>query len=128
MTRGVRVRLSAMDIVIVAVVCLAALFVALIPVLAHESASHVKITVGLDGENFLLPLDEDTSRIVESEGHRLTVTVKDGRVTISESTCPDRVCVNSGSISRGGEIIVCVPAAVTVEILSESEDVDYVIG
>ena len=128
MTRQVRVKLAVWDVVIIAAVCLAALFVALFPVFAESNASYVKITMGVDGDSILLPLDEDISRVVESGGYTLTVTIKDGRVSVSDSSCSDRVCMNSGSISRGGEVIVCAPAAVTVEILSESEGVDYVIG
>ena len=128
MTRQVRVKLAVWDVVIITAVCLAALFVALFPVFAESNASYVKITMGVDGDSILLPLDEDISRVVESGGYTLTVTIKDGRVSVSDSSCSDRVCMNSGSISRGGEVIVCAPAAVTVEILSESEGVDYVIG
>lgn len=128
MARQVRVKLSVWDIVIIAAVCLMALFVSLFPVFAQSNASYVKITMGIDGHSILLPLNEDISRVVESGGYTLTVTVKDGKVNVSESSCPDGVCVNSGSISRGGEVIVCAPAAVTVEILSDREDVDYVIG
>lgn len=128
MARQVRVKLSVWDIAIIAAVCLTALFVALLPVFAQSNASYVKITMGLDGDSILLSLDEDVSRVVESGGHTLTVTIKDGKVSVSESSCPDRVCVNSSSISRGGEVIVCAPAAITVEILSDREDVDYVIG
>lgn len=128
MPRSVRDKLVIGDVIVIAAVCLAALLVALFPVFARSHASYVKITVGLDDDSILLPLDEDVSRIVEAGEYTLTVNVKDGKVSVLDASCPDRVCVNSGSISRSGEVIVCAPAMVTVEILSESEEADYVVG
>jgi len=126
--RQMRVKMSVWDIVIITVVCVAALFVALLPLLVGGEGAFVKVTVGLSGDSVLLPLDEDGLHTFSSEGHTLTVEIREGRVSVVDATCPDRVCVSSGKISRGGETIVCVPAMITVEILSENEEADYVIG
>lgn len=45
-----------------------------------------------------------------------TITVKDGEVYMSDSTCKNQICVNSGKISKKGESIICLPNKVTVEI------------
>lgn len=50
------------------------------------------------------------------------VVIKDGIVTVSEANCRDQICVKSQSISRSGEIIVCLPHKFTVEIFSESAE------
>ena len=48
------------------------------------------------------------------------------------SDCKNQICVNTGKISRAGEIIVCLPNYVIVEIIGsgegggENEDVDAI--
>ena len=62
----------------------------------------------------------------EFEG--MTFTVADGSISVTESDCGDHTCMRTGSISRSGEVIVCVPnkAAVTIEN-EEQSDLDVVL-
>ena len=126
--RQMRVKMSFWDIVVIAAICIAALLIALIPLFAQNEGSFVKVTAGLSAESVLLPLEEDGLHTFESNGHTLTIEIKEGSVSVIDATCPDRVCISSGRISRGGEIIVCVPSMITIEILSENEEADYVVG
>ena len=48
------------------------------------------------------------------------VKVKDGKVFVEESTCPDKVCERTGKISKSGESIICVPNRISIEITGES--------
>ena len=123
-----RAKMSVWDIVVIAAICIAALLIALIPLFAQNEGSFVKVTAGLSAESVLLPLEEDGLHTFESNGHALTIEIKEGSVSVIDATCPDRVCISSGRISRGGEIIVCVPSMITIEILSENEEADYVVG
>ena len=63
---------------------------------------------------YLLPLDKD--RIVSVDGPlgKSTVEIKNNRVRIVDSPCPNRLCVHQGWIEKG--IIVCLPNRVTVSI------------
>ena len=126
--RQMRVKMSFWDIVVIVAICIAALLIALIPLFAQNEGSFVKVTAGLSAESVLLPLEEDGLHTFESNGHALTIEIKEGSVSVIDATCPDRVCISSGRISRGGEIIVCVPSMITIEILSENEEADYVVG
>ena len=126
--RQMRVKMSVWDIVVIAAICIAALLIALIPLFTQNEGSFVKVTAGLSAESVLLPLEEDGLHTFESNGHALTIEIKEGSVSVIDATCPDRVCISSGRISRGGEIIVCVPSMITIEILSENEEADYVVG
>lgn len=45
-----------------------------------------------------------------------TVIIKDGTVYVSDATCKNQICVNTGKISKKGESIVCLPNKVIVEI------------
>ncbi len=51
------------------------------------------------------------------------------RIRIIEADCPDKLDVKQGWISNPGEIIVCLPNRLIIEIKSDSktdDDVDYI--
>lgn len=59
----------------------------------------------------------------------MVFTVLNGKISVTESGCHDKICVRTGSISRAGEAIICVPnrTAVTIENNSEESGVDVVL-
>ncbi len=64
--------------------------------------------------------------VTGQHGISLTITIENGRVRVSESGCPDRVCVHTGWLSRGGQSAVCVPAGVCVRVTGGNDAVDGV--
>lgn len=77
-----------------------------------------------------VPLDED--QIIEiDQGNGVVnhVEVKDGAITMLDSTCPDQQCVGQGEITPENyedrplrNWIVCLPNQVTVELVLEDEN------
>jgi hypothetical protein len=59
-------------------------------------------------------LEKDT--IVVLPNGEMKIEVKDSRVRVASSNCPNQLCVNTGWIKTAGEIIVCVPNKVLIEI------------
>ena len=55
---------------------------------------------------------------VEGRIGKVVIEIKDKKVRVKESSCPNQVCVKTGWIKRSGEIIVCAPNELTVRILS----------
>ncbi len=66
-------------------------------------------TIQLDGEGF------------EKDINGVTVCCENGEIYVKESSCPDKVCVSSGRISKAGEGIICAPNRVAVEIIGEKQ-------
>ena len=78
-----------------------------------------KVRISLDGEIYgVYPLGEDREIDVTEDGHTNHITIKDGQVSMSYSTCRNQVCVNTGAISQTKDAIVCPPNRVVVEIIS----------
>lgn len=75
-----------------------------------------------------LTLDQDGEYTVQGE-YRNRVTVRDGRVCVSESDCPGEDCVHSGWASRPGQSIVCLPNRVEIRLegTGNGDDVDAVV-
>lgn len=54
-------------------------------------------------------------------GHNLLEFTEDGVKSI-EASCPDKIDIKQGLITRPGEIIVCLPNRLVVEIISDSDN------
>jgi hypothetical protein len=67
-----------------------------------------------------LDLRQDGLYPVEPAGGHLVVEVADGAVRVREADCPDQVCVLTGWISSPGDMIVCVPYRVVIQITGDS--------
>ena len=71
-------------------------------------------------------------RTYSYNGVTLTVAAEDGNgLRVSSSDCPTQDCVRTGTISRSGQSIVCLPARIIIQLTggaADSNDVDIVIG
>lgn len=50
--------------------------------------------------------------------------IDDGRVRVIEADCPDKLDVKQGYISKVGEVIVCLPNKLVIEIKGASTETD----
>lgn len=89
-----------------------------------KQGDKIQITVGdkLYGE-YSLANDQDIPIVIHGEVTD-TVTIKDGSAYMSEASCPDRLCMKMGKISKDQETIVCLPYKIVVTVISEEES-DY---
>lgn len=81
---------------------------------AKEGAT---VVVQVYGEEYArLPLDKDTELdITHGENHNHLV-IKDGVATVTDASCPDKICVNQSDISKSTDMIVCLPNQVLITI------------
>lgn len=77
----------------------------------------VEIKTPFDKTGALYPLHENRELSLEGRIGKVIIEIKDRRVRVRESSCPDKVCVKTGWIKRSGEIIVCAPNQITIRIL-----------
>ena len=64
-------------------------------------------------------------------GYTLTVAAEGDGLRVSEADCPTQDCVHTGTISRSGQSIVCLPARIVIQLTGGAADdtaVDVVIG
>ena len=113
------------DIAVFAAVIILALTLFLLGLGKSEGSS---VVISINGDEKAYPISSDTSVQIENEGIKLTVTVKDGKAWVSETTCQNAICSHSGKISKDGQMIVCAPAKVSVKIVGKGGDYDAVTG
>ena len=93
--------------------------------LPGEASTQAEITS--DGALYrVVNLRADQEFTVPCPGGFNTVTVKDGRIAVTEASCPDQYCVRQG-FCNGGRSIVCLPNKLVITFVGEQE-IDGQIG
>lgn len=62
--------------------------------------------------------DEDEIKIESEEGYNV-VKIHNHGAQITEASCPDKVCIHEGFITKPSESIVCLPNKVHIKIITD---------
>ena len=73
-----------------------------------------------------LPLDVDAEVPLQTEGGYNLIRVEDGRVSVAEADCPDKLCVKQGEAHATNQRIVCLPHRLVVRVESAEDGPDAV--
>ena len=112
------------DILIISFVLISALFI----LLSGKKEQGDFVVLEIDGRVIkTFSLLEDTEYTYNGD-YSNTISVKNGRVCISDANCPDKTCVNSKSISNPNEVICCLPNKLLLRVVSDKNEVDVVSG
>lgn len=112
-------------IILLAVVMAVCIGLSLWLLLPKEQATAVKV-ISQGKLLTTLPLSEDTSFSVMLPDGSNVVTIKDGKVAVTQADCPDGYCMQRGWCS-GGVQIVCLPNRLVLEF-TEKVNIDGVTG
>lgn len=86
-----------------------------------------KVRVSKNGKTYGMYSLKEDQEISVGEGNR--IMIQGGEVWMEWADCPDKLCVHQGAISHTGEIIVCLPNKVTVQVEGENApELDDVAG
>lgn len=110
---------------IVIFIMLAAAAVSYVLVLRMQSGGSAAIVKFNNEIVRVMPLNRDAVYIVEQDSVHARIEVKNGRVCMAESSCPDKLCVKQGNYSR---LIVCLPNKIVIEVQNEDDYLDAVSG
>ena len=75
---------------------------------------------------YTLPLSADRQITVKTELGTNVITVQDGKIAVTEASCPDHYCMHRGFCDNGLQI-VCLPNKLEIRFTGEQE-VDGVVG
>ena len=108
---------------VILVVCLGASFYLLTP---GDASSSAEITrQGQVLKTVDLRIDQSFTVDSENGGYNV-ITVRDGKIGVTEASCPDHYCMMRGFCDSGTEI-VCLPNRLSIRFLGEQE-VDALVG
>lgn len=72
-------------------------------------------------------LIDSTDRMIDLGRHN--VIVLSGRTAAMQSAdCRDQVCVRTGTLTRAGQVAVCLPNRVVLRITGETSEIDAIVS
>lgn len=79
------------------------------------------VNIEVDGKPYKkVPLNNHTEKIkVKTKLGTNIIDIANGKVHIEEADCPDKICIKDGFISKPGQILVCLPNKVVVQIIGQ---------
>ena len=75
---------------------------------------------------YVLDLTVDQEKIVTTETGTNVITVKDGKIAVTQATCRDSYCIKRGYCNSGPQI-VCLPNRLVIHFLGK-QTVDAIVG
>lgn len=81
------------------------------------------IEVYVDGKLFKsISIDDENEFEVKVDNGYNVIKVHDRGVEVIEASCPDKVCVHTGFITKASQSIVCIPNKVNIKIKISKND------
>ncbi|MBQ9983162.1 MAG: NusG domain II-containing protein [Lachnospiraceae bacterium] len=118
---------------IFAMVVVSVVLVLFLTQLNAKQGNQVRVTVGKQTETYSLTENRrislrgkmDSQEQASSDGVTNVLVIEDGQVYMESASCPDQVCVKHKPIYQDGEMIICLPHQVYVEVDNDIEnDID----
>lgn len=113
------------DILVISLVLMVALF-SILSMIAKNSGSQLKAVITIDGRVWSeVELSEVTTPYdlsvpsYDGEGH-VVVHIEKDFVCVLSSPCKDKLCVNTGKLTKASQSSVCLPERVSVKLVASS--------
>ena len=104
------------------VLCLGLSAIFLMP---RNASTHAQIiSDGVLQQTLDLRVEQEFT-VTTADGGTNLITVKNGRIAVTEATCPDHYCMNRG-FCDGGAQIVCLPNRLVLKFVG-TQEVDAVV-
>lgn len=71
---------------------------------------------------FTAPLDDERTAALPGPHGETVVAIRHGRACVAAASCPNKVCMGMGEVSRRGEMIACVPNGLLLHIEGDAGD------
>lgn len=77
----------------------------------------------------MISLSADTEFTVKDEnGAFNTIEIKDGKIAVTDASCPDKICIHQGAVSSSAKPIVCLPNRLVIRVVSSvKKEIDAIV-
>lgn len=89
----------------------------------HESAAKVQVRLG---DKIYATYDLNLQRQLRLSGAlgETVIDIVDGKVRFKKSPCQNQYCVHQGWLTRNGQVAICLPNHVTLELIGNTKPYD----
>lgn len=74
-----------------------------------------------------LSINQEIKLFDENGSFLLKCVIENNKAYIVTSNCPDKICIDEGSIEQAGQTIVCLPNMVVISIIGDDSNIDGVL-
>ncbi|HEY3299765.1 MAG TPA: NusG domain II-containing protein [Methylophilaceae bacterium] len=89
----------------------------------HEAAAKIMIRQG-DHIFATLSLNQERSLVVHGPIGDSHIIIHQGKVRFASSPCNSQYCVHQGWLNRAGQVAICLPNRVSVELIGATKNYD----
>ena len=115
------------DMITIAIIIFAAIAFMLLSRLTINNNESQYAIITVEGKEYrkidLKNAKPEELTITTSYGYN-TIEIGKNRIRIKESSCPDKLCIKQGWISKPNEISVCLPNRVSIKVIAKKDLVD----
>lgn len=113
------------DIAVIAAIVAAALIFAYTSISGGDNLQAVITVDGKVVETVDLSSAKERIVITPDTQPKVVIVAENGEICFESAECEDKLCVNTGSLKKGGDTAVCLPAKTVITV--EGSDVDAVV-
>ncbi len=113
------------DLAVIAAVILAALIFAYFSNTVGENPVAVISVDGVTVETVELYSLQEKREINLGGEYNIKIVAENGGIRFEHSDCKDKLCINTGSLKKGGDVAVCLPAKTVITVTGS--DIDAVV-
>lgn len=113
------------DLVVIIAVILAALIFAYFSASGKEKPVAVISVDGITVETVELYSLAEKREINLGGEYNIKIVAENGEIRFEHSDCKDKLCINTGTLKKGGDVAVCLPAKTVITVTGT--DVDAVV-
>lgn len=88
----------------------------------HVTANGTTTTYSMEKEQRIRVYRNSNSSPKQDSIVTNVIVISNGQVYMEQADCPDRVCVKHKPVSKNGEMIICLPNEVFVEVENSMEN------
>lgn len=121
-------RLKVGDFIIaIVIIAIAAVNLALFTFKSSDNISAVIIKDGKAIRTINLSSLTKKETVQFDDKYKIVITAEKGRIRFAKANCPDKVCVQTGWISKAGQSAACLPARIIIKIIAGDKNTDSII-
>ena len=94
------------------------LILCILPFFFRSQSEGASVKITHNGKSVTYSLSEN--RTLDIDG--AIIKIENGKVCFESNDCPTKQCVHTGKISQSGQVAVCMPKAIYIQILGSQFD------
>lgn len=117
-----KVNLKALDFLVFALVLTTLGYLSITIYGNRDGTATARIRGG--NQEWVLPLDLESNLTVVGPLGETLIEIREGKIRVVDSPCPEKICIKTGAISKPGQWIACLPNKVFISVGGSREEAD----